>query len=80
VELALESAVCVGRVGVHLFLCISSVSADFFQYHFSKEGSRTCGFEEVLPGDFVSQPSLFYAQETEHPASSRLGPRRIVSP
>jgi len=28
---------------------------------------------------FVLQPSPFYAQETQHPASSLFGPRRVVS-
>jgi hypothetical protein len=52
---------------------------DSLQCHFGKEGSRTFGFDEALPGVFVSPPSPFYAQETEHPASSLLGPRRVVS-
>jgi hypothetical protein len=79
VESALESALCIGRVAVHLFLCLSSVSADSLQCHFGKEGSRTFGNDEALPGVFVSQPSPCYAQETQHPASSLLGPRRVVS-
>jgi hypothetical protein len=64
---------------VHLFLCVSSVSADSLRCHFGKEGSRAFGYDEALPGVFVSQPSPFYAQETQHPASSLLGPRRVVS-
>jgi hypothetical protein len=64
---------------VHLFLCVSSVSADSLRCHFGKEGSRAFGYDEALPGVFVSQPSHFYAQETQHPASSVLGPRRVVS-
>jgi len=79
VESALESALCVGRVEVHLFLCVSRVSAHSLQCHFGKEGSRTFGFDEALPGVFVSQPSPFCAQETQHPASFRLAPRRVVS-
>jgi hypothetical protein len=62
VELALESALCVGRVEVHLFLCISSVSADSLRCYFDKEGSWTFGFDKALPGVFVSQPSPCYAQ------------------
>jgi len=79
VESALASALCVGRVEVHLFLSVSSVSADSLQCHFGKEGSRTFGFDEVLLGVFVSQPSPCCAQETQHPASFLLGPRRVVS-
>jgi len=75
VESALGSAHCVSRVEVHLFLCISSESADSMRCHFGKEGSRTFGFDEALPGVFVLQPSPFYAQETQHPAASLLGPR-----
>jgi len=79
VESALESALCVGRVEVHLFLCMSSVSADSLRCHFGKEGSRTFGFDEALPGVFVSQPSPFCAQETSQPASFLLRPRHVVS-
>ena len=79
VESALESALCVRRVEVHLFLCVSSVSADYLWCHGGKAGSRTFGFDEALPGVFVSQPPPFYAQETQHPTSSHLGPRRVVS-
>ena len=79
VELAMESALCVGQGEVHLFLCVSSVSADSLRCHFGKEGSRAFGYDEALPGVFVSQPSPFYAQETQHPTCSLLGPRRLVS-
>jgi len=51
----------------------------FFRCHFGKEGSRAFGYDEALPGVFVSQPSPFYAQETLHPASSLLGPRHVDS-
>jgi len=71
-----ESAVCIGRVKVHLFLCICSMSADSLWCHFGKEGSRTCGFDEAYPGVFLSQPSPFFAQETQHPTFSLLGPGR----
>jgi hypothetical protein len=42
-ELALDSAVCVGWAEVHLFLCVSSTSADSLQCHFGKEGIRLSG-------------------------------------
>jgi hypothetical protein len=64
VELALESALCVGQEEVHLFLCVSTVSADSLQCNFCKKGSRTFGYDEAMPGVFVLQPSPFYAQET----------------
>jgi len=70
---------CFGRVEVHMILCISTVYADSFRCYFGKEGSRTFGYDEALPGVFVSQPSPCYAQETQHPTSSILGPRRMVS-
>jgi len=78
VESALGSTLCVGRVEVHLFRCISSVSVDYLRCHFGKEGSQTFGFDEALPGVSVLQPSPFCAQETQHPASSLLGPRCVV--
>jgi hypothetical protein len=37
------------------------------------------GFDEALPGVFVSYHSPLYAQQTQHPASSRLGPWRVVT-
>jgi hypothetical protein len=64
---------------MHLFLCVSSVAAESLQCHFGKEGSRTVGYDEALPGVFVSQPSPVYAQESQHPASFLLGPRCMVS-
>jgi hypothetical protein len=79
VESALEAALCVGRVEVHLFLCISSVSADALQCHFGKEGSETFGYDKALRGVFVLQPSPLYAQETQHPACSLLRPWRGIS-
>jgi len=78
VDLALESTLCADRVEVHLFLCISSESADSLWCHFGKEGSWTFGYDKALPVVFVSLPSPFYAQETQHPASSPLGPWRVV--
>ena len=50
----------------------------FFAGDFGKEGSRTFGFDEALLGVFILQPSPCYAQETQHAASSLLGPRRVV--
>ena len=79
VESALESALNVRRVEVHLFHCVTSVSADGLRCHFGREGSWTFGYDEALPGVIVSQPSHLGAQETQHPASSRLGPQRMVS-
>jgi hypothetical protein len=67
------------RVEVHLYLCVSRVSADSLRCHFGKEGCRMIGFDEALPGVFVSQPSPCYAQETQQPASFLLRPWRVVS-
>jgi hypothetical protein len=79
VESALDSALCVRWGEVHLFLCVFIVSVDSLQCHFSKEGSPMFGYDEALPGVFVLQPSPLYAQETQHPTSSLLGPRRVVA-
>jgi len=46
-ESALESAVFVSWADVHLFLCVSGLSADDLQCHFGKEGIRPCGFDEA---------------------------------
>ena len=78
-EWPLESALGVSRVEVHLFLCIPIVSANSVRCHFGREGSWPFGFDGALPGVCVSQPSPFWAQETQHPASSLLEPRSVVS-
>jgi len=78
-ELALKSALCVGLAEVHLFLCVSSVSTDSLRRHVGKQGIRACGVEEALLGVFVSQPSPVHDQETQHPATSLLGPPPVVS-
>jgi hypothetical protein len=44
---------------VHLFLWVSSVSADSLRWKFGKDGSWTCGYDEAMPGVFVSQSSPF---------------------
>jgi hypothetical protein len=62
-----------------IFLCVSSMSADSLWCQFGKEASRTSGFNEALPGVFVSPPSPFDALETEHRATSLVGPWCVVS-
>jgi len=47
--------------------------------HFGKEDSRPFDFCEPMPGVFLLQPSPCYARETQHPASSILELRRVVS-
>ena len=56
VESDRESALCVGRVEVDLFLCVSSISVDSERCDVGKEGSRMFAFDEALPGVFVLQP------------------------
>jgi hypothetical protein len=46
-ELAMKSTVCVAWAEVHLFLCISSMSADVLRCHLGKQGTRVCGFDEA---------------------------------
>jgi hypothetical protein len=67
VESALESALCVGQVEVHLFLCVSSMSVDSLWCHSGKEGTRIFGFDEALPRVFVLQLSPFYARKLNTP-------------
>jgi len=62
-------------VEVYLCLCASSMPADSLLCHFGKEGSHPFDFQELLPGDFQSLPSLCYAPETQLLASSLLGLR-----
>jgi len=64
--------------GAPVPLHLQRVFADSLQCHFGKEGSRTFGYDEALPGVFVSQPSPVYAQETQHPASALHGPQRVI--
>jgi len=79
VALALVSSVCVARVEVQLFLCISSMSADALRGHFGKEGICPFDFHEASLGVLLSQPSPFYTLESQHPASSLVRLRREVS-
>jgi hypothetical protein len=60
-------------VEVRQFLCTSSVSADSLQCHFGMEGSHPFDYYKPFQGVFLSQPSPFYAQETQLIASSLLG-------
>jgi hypothetical protein len=71
----LESAVCVGWMELQLFLSGSSVSADVLWCDFGTEGIRWCGIDEALLGMILVHPAPCYVQETEHLASSVLGPR-----
>ena len=67
------------RVEVHLFVCVSSLSAVPSRCSFGMEGSQPSDLEEALPGDYLLQPSPFHAQDTQHPASALLGPWGVVS-
>jgi hypothetical protein len=57
---------------VHPCLCASSISVDFLQCHFGKEGSHPFHFRKPLPAVFWLQPSPCSSQETQHRASSLL--------
>jgi len=76
---ALESAVCVGRMEMHMFLSIPSVSPDSLRCHFGKEGIRPSGFDEASPGVILSQHSPVYAPDTQHPTVGFLALRCDVS-
>jgi hypothetical protein len=56
VQWALEAILFVTRVEEHMFICISSVSADTSQRNLGKEGNWTFAFNKALPGVCVSQP------------------------
>jgi len=64
---------------VHIFLHISSVSADSSRCHFGMECIPPFDCVEASPGVFLSQPSPFYALEMQHPASSLLRLQREVA-
>jgi len=74
----LKSAVCVYQVEVCLFLRVSIVTADTLPCHFGNEGIRQLGFDEASLGVYLSQPSPFVAEGTQHPASSPLRPQHEV--
>ena len=52
---ALESAVCISRVEMHRFHCVSGVSADTSQCDCVRNSIRLCGFDEAWLGVFLSQ-------------------------
>jgi len=76
---ALESAVCIGQVEEHLFICITSMSADSVGCYFGKKDIRLCGFDETSHGVFQLHPLPIYAQEPQHTTSSLFGSRHEVS-
>jgi hypothetical protein len=55
------------------------MSANCLWCDVGKEGSQTFYFDKALPSVFVLQLSPCYAQQSQHPASSLLGPWRLVS-
>jgi len=73
-----ESAVCVSRVEVYLFLCVSIMSADAVAWHSGNEGIRPSCFDEALPGVISLQFSPFYAYKIQHAGYSLIGPRKEV--
>jgi hypothetical protein len=72
---ALESALCIGGVDVHLFSCVLCLSADSIQCHVGKEGSQTFGFGKALLGVFLSQLHFYIPRtlNTPHLLSWDLG-------
>jgi len=70
---ALESAACIGRVEVHLFIRITNVTADSLRCYVGKTGNRRCGFDDSWPGIILCQPSPGYAPDSQHPSYSLLG-------
>ena len=78
-EAAFQAEVAPGLVEVDPFLCASSVSDDSSMCHVGKEGSRLFGSHEPLTGDDPSQPSPFYAQDTQVPTLSLLRLQHEVS-
>jgi len=76
---ALESAVCISRVEMHLFFYVSRVSEESSQCHVGEKGIRLCRFEKAWLGVFLSQPSPCHGPETENLSSSLLGSRRAVN-
>jgi hypothetical protein len=79
VALAKESAIGIGQVEVHQFNRVSSGSAQYLRCHFGKEGSQTCGLDEVQTRVFLTQPSPLDVQETEHVALSLVQSQCEVS-
>jgi hypothetical protein len=75
----LKSAVCIGQVEMHLFVCTSSMPADPLQCHFGKKGICPCDYVTAWPGVFLSQRAPTYVQEGKHPASFLLRLRRELS-
>ena len=53
---ALDAGDCVGRVDVHLFPGVSSVSRHSLLRHCEKNGIRPGGIDKAMPGVFLSQP------------------------
>ena len=63
-EVAFQAELPLVLVEVRQFLSASSVSVDNWLCYFGIEGSRPYDCYKPLPGDFLSQPSPLYAQDT----------------
>jgi hypothetical protein len=69
---ALVSDFCIGQAEEHPYFFASSLCGYSTLWHFATEDTRLCGSDESSLGVFPSQPSPFYAQETQLPSSSLL--------
>jgi len=79
VEVTLLATLSQILVEVRQFLSASSMSANSVLYDSGIEGSRQYDLYKPLRGVFLSQPSPFYAQQTQLLTSSLLGLRPEVS-
>ena len=80
VESALESTLCVRRVEAHLYLCISSMSADSLRCHFGKERPPDVWFWWSIAGClcFPTFSSLGWGNSTPRFFSSRTSVRGFL--
>jgi len=76
--LALDSAVCVGKPVLHLYICVSGMFADMMGCNSGNIGFHQCGFDKAWWGVSLSQRWSCYALETQHPACSLLVQLRKV--
>jgi hypothetical protein len=76
---ALQFSVCFSQVELHMFLCITIVSAYSLWCHLVKAAIQLCGLDQASQHIFLSQPLIVYNKETHHLASSHLRTWREVS-
>jgi hypothetical protein len=76
---ALVAAVYLADMEVHMFVCVSSMSADSLSCHFGKEGIQPCGIDKAYLVVVLLQSLSGYERYNQLPSSWHFGTSHNVS-